>query len=260
MTEELAAIEELAVELARLAGAEIEMALGKTLSIRYKGEETGGASWQDPVSEIDQRVEQILRARLAERFPGHTIIGEEMGGGEGEGDWLWAIDPIDGTANFINGFPLFAASIGVLHKMQPVVGAVWCSTSHALRPGTYHARRGGRLRFEQEEIAAVSRIGVRRPLVGEPEAGPSNEWDVRKTGSAALECAFVAAGLLRAARFDSPNLWDVAGGIPLVHAVGGGVREFVESEWRSLDLFDEVSWRRPLALGDENLLASICKD
>ena len=258
MIEDLDSVEELAVELARLAGAEIEIALGKTLSIRYKGEERGGAKWRDPVSEVDQRVEQILRARLAERFPGHAIIGEEMGACEGEGDWVWAIDPIDGTANFINGFPLFAASIGVLHDMRPVVGAMWCSTSHALRPGTYHAREGGRLRFEQEEIPEVERAGVRRPLVGEPEAGRSDYWDVRKTGSAALECAFVAAGLLRAARFDRPNLWDVAGGIPLVRSVGGEVRELVEGEWRHFERFEAASWRRPLALGDESLLSIMC--
>lgn len=255
MTDELLAIEELAVELARLAGAEIELALGKTLDIRYKGETTGGAKWQDPVSEIDHRVERILRARLAERFPSRAIIGEEMGGSEGAGDWIWAIDPIDGTVNFINGFPLFSASIGVLHAMRPVVGAMWCSTSHALRPGVYHAHEGSSLRFDQDEIAKVSRPGVARPLVGEAKTGRSDQWDVRKTGSAALECAFVAAGLLHAARFDSPNLWDVAGGIPLVRAAGGDVRELVENRWQPFESFEGMTWRRPLAVGRTRVLS-----
>jgi myo-inositol-1(or 4)-monophosphatase len=68
---------------------------------------------------------------------------------------VWAIDPIDGTTNFVNGFPLFAASIGMLHRGCPVVGAIWCSTSYALRAGVYHARAGGALRFEGEPLALI---------------------------------------------------------------------------------------------------------
>jgi myo-inositol-1(or 4)-monophosphatase len=122
----LLAIEEQALELVRLAGAEIQSALGRTLAVRYKKSAEGAPAFRDPVSEVDQAVETLIRARLAERFPDHEILGEEVEEEvAGAHDVLWAIDPIDGTANFVNGFPLFAASIGVLHRDRPVAGALW---------------------------------------------------------------------------------------------------------------------------------------
>src|SRR3954454_17372335 len=113
-------IEGTAVELARVAGAEIETALGRVLAVRYKGD---GTATTDPVSEVDHHVEVVIRARLGERFPDHAIIGEEIDEGAAEARELtWVVDPIDGTANFVNGFPLFAASVGVLHHGRPPGG------------------------------------------------------------------------------------------------------------------------------------------
>ena len=121
------------------------------------------------MSEVDGRVEAIIRKRLAEHFPGHDIIGEEMTERPArDHEFVWAVDPIDGTTNFINGFPLFAASIGVLHRCRPVAAAVWCSTSHALRSGVYHAARGGKLRFDGADVTPKINPGVRRRLAGVP--------------------------------------------------------------------------------------------
>src|SRR4051812_29585444 len=125
---DLRAIERMAIELANLAGAEIMTALGGILAVRYKTRSPDEVSWRDPVSEIDHRVETLIRARLAERYPNHDIIGEEIEERPGrDAEFVWAVDPIDGTSNFVNGFPLFAASIGVLHKGRPIVGAIWCA-------------------------------------------------------------------------------------------------------------------------------------
>ncbi len=263
---ELVAIEETALELARLAGAEIQSALGRTLAIRYKKSAAGAPAFRDPVSEVDHAVETLIRARLAERFPDHEIVGEELDEDvPGAHDVLWAIDPVDGTTNFINGFPLFAASIGVLHRGRPVAGALWCSASHALRAGVYHARAGGRLRFEGEPLTLADRAAVRRHLAGEPVAGRGGEvpWDVRQTGSAAIECAFVAAGLLRVARFGRPNLWDVAGGVALVRATGGEVRSQTAEGWVALERFaadgSPRRWRQPLILGEPAAVALLCR-
>src|SRR4029078_4743057 len=74
---ELEEIERTAVELATLAGAERQAALGSIIAVRYKGESAEKSLWRDPVSEIDQRVEALIRARVAERFPEHDVIGEE---------------------------------------------------------------------------------------------------------------------------------------------------------------------------------------
>ena len=90
---ELEEIEWVALELARLAGAEIQAALGSMIAVRYKGESPEKTLWRDPVSEIDQRVETLIRGRVAERFPGHDVIGEEMVERPGRAhDCVWTVD------------------------------------------------------------------------------------------------------------------------------------------------------------------------
>jgi myo-inositol-1(or 4)-monophosphatase len=267
---ELIEIEREAVELATLAGARIRTALGRTLAVRYKpGEEED--SLRDPVSEVDHDVEALIRARVSELFPGHDVLGEESEERPGrEHDIVWCVDPIDGTTNFVNGFPLFAASIGVMHRGRPVAGAIWCSTSHALRAGVYHARAGGTLSFEAEAFRPTLNPAVRRRLVGLGAGldAPDPAWDGRKSGSAALECAFVAAGLLAAARFETPNVWDVAAGIPLVAAAGGDVRIDQGEGWRPFESFGPAAqaageadirhWRGRVALGEPETVAALC--
>ena len=258
--EYLQRLERTAVSLASLAGAEIATSLGQTLSVRYKGEPEDAATFVDPVSEVDHNTEILIRARLDDAFPDHGVLGEEIDPKGGEADeFVWAVDPIDGTSNFVNGFPLFAASIGVLHRGRPIVGAVWCSCTHALRPGVYHGREGSCLCFEGERLSRAANPTVRRRLAGEPHvpAGPSGAWDVRKTGSAAIECAYVAAGLLSVARFERPNVWDVAGGIALVRAAGLVVHEAGTGGWGAFDGFAQAdghgvrAWRRPLVIGED---------
>lgn len=257
---ELARIETLAAELAALAGADIQFALGKAMQVSYKG----APGWtRDPVSEVDHACEVMIRARLAEAAPGHDIIGEELDERPGrDHDWVWAIDPIDGTANFVSGLPLFSASIGVLYRGHPVAGALWCSTSHALRPGVYSAHRGGALNFDGAEVPRPDRAQVRRSLVATPDGGTAEPFDTRLTGSAAIECAFVAAGLLAGARFGAPNLWDVAGGAALVLAAGGGIRIRTPQGWQPFTRFegpegDLARWRAPMALGRDEALDAL---
>ena len=260
-------LEEVAVEMARLAAAEMRTALGRELAIRYKGEaeREGAARYRDPASEADERIERLIRDRLAERFPGHGVVGEEMATLTGEpGAPVWVIDPIDGTANFVNGLPLFSASIGVMHGGRAVVGALWCSTSHALRTGVYHARAGGPLRFDEERIELKRHAYLRRWLAGEPNPTGHADlgWEIRKLGSAAIECAFVAAGLLRVARFERPNLWDVAGGLALIEAAGGMVVAHDGEAWQPLApiaVEDYASWRRPLILGEREAVEALAR-
>lgn len=258
---ELAEIERVAVELANLAGTEIAAALGGLMSVKYKGKEEAEPTWRDPVSEVDNRIEELFRSRLGAEFPDHGIIGEEFEDKQGRDDgYVWAIDPIDGTANFVNGFPLCAAAIGVLHRGVPVVGAVWCGASHALRPGVYHAHSGGRLRFNDDDVEPVANPAVRRRLAGVPRPIPGRGgWETRKTGSAAVECAFVAAGILEAARFESPNIWDIAGGIALVEASGALVLAEKDDTWQPFEGFEAPmidggpgrlrAWRGAIVIG-----------
>ena len=151
--------------------------------------------------------------------------------------------------------------MGVLYRGQPIVGAVWCSASHALEPGVYHAAAGGPLRFNGTPLDSALNPAIRRRLGGEPyaRAGAIHGWDGRKTGSAAIECAFVAAGILEMAWFERPNIWDVAGGLALVRAAGGDVIEHRNGSWREFSGFGAVGtdpgrWSAPIALGSRSTL------
>jgi len=270
-TDQLERIESLAVELANLAGAEIVSALGGIFTVRYKTGATESALWRDPVSEVDRKVETLIRARLAENFPDHDIIGEEMNERPSrDSEFVWAVDPIDGTSNFINGFPMFAASVGVLYRCRPVVGAVWCAASHALRAGVYHARVGAKLRFDGSNVTPKANPSVRSRLAGVPLVKAEDlPWETRKTGSAAIECALVAAGLLQVSRFSNPNIWDVAGGLALVHAAGGVIWEKHGDNWRPMQRFEPAKkapdeqpdlrfWRRSIVIGTPDAVEKMC--
>ena len=262
----LAEIEDVALEFARLAGDEIVQALRREISVEYKTDAKGDDAPTDPVSEVDRAVEQLIRERLADRFPSHGIVGEEVDEQpSADVEFLWVIDPVDGTTNFVNGFPLFASSIGVLHRRRPVAGAIWCSASHELRPGVYHAHRGGTLHFEQSPVTpGRPSSGVSRRLAAAPGGAPgrSRRWDNRVTGCAAIECAFVAAGIFNSATFWGPALWDVAAGVTLLDAAGSEVWTRERGGWARFSRFDPPSsvreereptlrdWRRPLLVGD----------
>lgn len=230
-----------ATELARLAGAEIESTLQREITVEYKDEPKGDRAPSNPVSEVDHAVEDLVRDRLAERFPTHQILAEEQEfHPDADAEWVWSIDPVDGTTNFINGFPLFAASIGVLHYGRVVASAVWCSTGHELRPGVYHAVHGGALEFEGRPVSpGRPSSGVSRRLIAVPggAAGRMHSYDTRTTGSAAIECAFVAAGIFGSATFWAPSAWDVAGGVGLVRAAGGEVLTREGGVWVPFERF-----------------------
>ena len=263
---EIIEIEGVALELARLAGERIVATLEHEITVEYKDDGDDRHPPRNPVSEVDHAVERFLRERVAERFPAHCIIGEEVDSHpDADDEFVWVVDPVDGTTNFVNGFPLYAAAIGVLHHGRPIAGAIWCSTSHALRPGVYHAHHGGELRFEGEPVPhGRPSSGVTRHLGAGP-GGASlrfrGDWDIRVTGSAAIECAFVAAGIFQSALFAAPSIWDVAGGVCLVHAAGLTALTRGPRGWEPLQRFEAPArvredrapslrdWRQLLVLG-----------
>ena len=79
---------------------------------------------QSPVTIADRKAEEILRKKISQYFPEHGIIGEEFGNYNLDAEWVWTIDPIDGTRSFIRGLPLFACMIALLHKGKPVLGII----------------------------------------------------------------------------------------------------------------------------------------
>ena len=238
---EVAAIEALAIELAGEAGATARAALQRQVTVEYKPDAKGKESTNDPVSEVDRAVEALVRERVAERFPSHAVIGEEVDTHpDTSAEIVWVIDPIDGTTNFVNGFPLFAVSIGVLHRGLPIAAAIWCASTHLLGPGVYHARAGGTLYLDGVEDARESATVVKRALAAAPGGAPggTKEWEHRVTGSIAIEAALVAAGVFTSATFWSPRIWDVAASALLVQAAGREVWVRSRGQWQRFDRFE----------------------
>ncbi len=259
-----AALETTAVRLAQAAGAQIAAAVNGELAVQFKATRPEWAANSNPVSQVDQGVESFIRAQLAQEHPAHAIIGEEQAPGGAPGASItWVIDPVDGTCNFINGLPLYACSIGVLHEGWPVAGAIWCAASHAVGPGVYHAHAGGPLCFNGRPI-------LRRPPGNwrglAAEHGRSSrygaQWDIRVLGTAAVEFAWVACGLLRLAHMPRPGLWDAAAGCRAL--------TWEHGRWTPLLRFTPphpreghaglAAWKQPVLIGAAEDLAAALQD
>ena len=219
-------IEAHAVDIAREEGQILLEHFCKPLEVHFKGKKR-----RDPVTTADRRSEEFLKIAIREKFPQHGILSEEGGAlYESDSPFVWVLDPLDGTSNFINGLPLFAVSIGVLWKRQPVVGSIYVPVSHHATAGVYHACLGKGAYLNGEKIE-VSRELSGRPLSGNPSqfgsrfrlSGQSQRepHEARNLGSIALELALTACGVFQYALFGSPKLWDVAAGVLLVKEAGG---------------------------------------
>ena len=229
--------------------------------------------WRDPVSEIDQRVEALIRARVAERFPEHDVIGEEMVERLSRPhDCVWTVDPIDGTTNFVNGFPMFAASIGVLQRGRPVVGAVWCSTGHALRPGVYHASAGGKFRFENSDVTPKLNPAVRRRLAGVPTVAVHDKnWETRKTGSAAMNarssrpacCGWPASRVRTSGTLPAALPWSRQRAAPCANGVAANGNRCPGFAPEQPSLGGKAVlryWRHPIVVGAPEAVEYMCAD
>lgn len=200
----------------------------------------------DIVTEADVAVEKMFRALIAERFPSHAVIAEEMGQGGAEGaSHEWVFDPIDGTTNYAHGIPFFCSSLALEIDGVAVVAAIY----EPLRKELYTAERGVgawlngeplRVSTTDALIDAVVCTGFPYTILEEREApvalfgrflGVSRA--VRRFGSAALDLAYVAAGRLDGFYEADLNRWDIAAGALLVEEAGGQVSSYTGQPFRS---------------------------
>ncbi|WP_216209537.1 inositol monophosphatase family protein [Amycolatopsis aidingensis] len=214
-------------------GAEIGAKLMTTLApgtVRAKGD-------RDYVTELDVKVQHEIRDHLHRATPDVDFLGEEEGGGvldEGT-DYVWALDPIDGTSNFAHGIPLCATSLALVHRGEPVVGVIIAPFLN-LR---YHATKGGGAYCNDQRIHASETTDLSRAIVsiGDYATGPGaaeknrrrfavtqalaeNVERVRMFGAASLDLAWVAEGRTDACVILSNKPWDMAGGVVLTHEAG----------------------------------------
>ncbi len=222
-------IREIAVEAGKIA---VEGGSRLTASeIHVKGTPT------DLVTEIDRKVEAYLTGRIRERFPDHGIFGEESGETAGAGEYRWVIDPIDGTVNFIHGFPYYSISIALQKQGKTVAGVVYsprlnelyaAAAGHGAALNSQPLRVSGCAALADSLLAtgfACVRAGIRPDNLELLPGIVRQIQGIRRNGSAALDLCNVAAG-----RFDGYwefclNLYDVAAGALILQEAGGRVTD-----------------------------------
>jgi myo-inositol-1(or 4)-monophosphatase len=234
----------IAVKAARRAGSIINRA-----ALSGGGREVRTKRANDFVTEVDQAAESAIIEVIRKAYPEHAILAEESGESRGaaDSDTIWIIDPLDGTTNFIHGFPQYCVSIGVQHRDVLTQAVVFDPVKNEL----FTATRGRGAFLNDRRIRVTSRTHLREALVG--TGFPFKELSrldaylaalrtmmsscagVRRAGAAALDLAYVAAGRLDAFWELGLSKWDMAAGALLIQEAGGlvgdlaGGADFMES-------------------------------
>jgi myo-inositol-1(or 4)-monophosphatase len=217
------------------------------LRARLDDADAGGAERKqarDFVTIADEAAEAVIVERIERAFPGHAIVAEESGGRDRASPWRWLVDPLDGTTNFVHGFPVFAVSIALFRDETPVLGIV----VDVVRGEWFTARAGEGAWVDDGDPRAGRRIRV--STVEDPErrlvaTGFPFRWpeltdlylgafrdvfgqvgDMRRAGSAALDLAWTAAGRLDGFWEIGLSPWDLAGGEVLIREAGGEITDW----------------------------------
>ncbi|OTG89629.1 inositol monophosphatase family protein [Acinetobacter sp. ANC 3813] len=231
----------MAARAAQLVGQELLKAHQNRHKLDLQVEEKG---IDGPVTRVDRYIEQLTIDTLRKSYKNHSFLGEEFGFQEGKGhdaDWCWVIDPLDGTLNFINGFPHFCVSIAVQHKGVTQHGVIYDPVKDEL----FSASRGRgamlnqrRIRVNVKDSLDNTFMGVghafRKVRNGEVVSYAKNHFNsllnvteagaqYRRSGSAALDLAYVAAGRLDGYFELGLKPWDIAAGELIVKEAGGTV-------------------------------------
>lgn len=227
---------DLAIQMAKEAGAHQLSQLGKIHQVHYKGE-------IDLVTEVDKACEEMITKEIHKHFPDHDILAEEGGGQRKHSDYKWIIDPLDGTTNFAHGYPLFCVSIALEYQGEIILGVVYEPNHNEL----FYAKKGEGSFCNDKKILASQTPELKKSLLVTGFAynfkkSKNNNLDnfhrmimasqaVRRDGVAALDLCYVACG--RYDGFWELNLfpWDVAAGTLIVREAGGIVTNFLSKEF-----------------------------
>jgi len=217
-----------AVKAARKAGSIITRASFDVdkLTVRSKQQ-------NDFVSEVDHAAEDAIISVLREAYPDHGFLGEESGYTDRDAEYLWIIDPLDGTTNFLHGVPQYCVSIGLMHKGQLTQGVVYDPNRNELFTATKGV--GAYLNDRRIRVSKLDKLDGALVGTGFPFKVMDNVDDylrmlknvmkvtsgVRRPGAAALDLAWVAAGRMDAFWEIGLSPWDMAAGALLVREAGG---------------------------------------
>ncbi len=195
------------------------------------------------VTEVDKGCQNLIKNRISERFPEHNIIGEEDEPYlvENISEFVWVIDPIDGTTNFANGLPNFSISIGLLKNSEPIAGAIWVPWpnknnclifSTAKNEGSWIDNAKISINKSQFSLGggAISSYSSFSPIFGniDRKINPMNKrlrGDKRVIGSVAYEMAMITKGSIGFSLLGPAFIWDFGAGLLLIKEAGGVVME-----------------------------------
>lgn len=228
------------LEISGIAGEIIREGFGKNFQIEYKTNE------KNLVTEIDKKSEQTIMDYISKTFPTHNILTEESGEHKKDSDYLWVIDPLDGTTNFAHGLPIFAVSIGVMKKNEIIAGVVY----DVMRNVYYAAEKSSGAFANEKQVTVNSndKLGLSVLVTGFPynvAENPDNAFErfesltkqaraVRRLGSAAIDFCYVASGVFDGFWEVSLHPWDICAGKLIVEEAGGIVTNFAGKE---IDIF-----------------------
>ena len=232
-SEQLQIFLEIATEAALAAGAVLQGYLGKLDAVIEKGRPG------DLVTEADKASEAVILEILRRHFPSHAILAEESGKlGNTESEFLWAIDPLDGTTNYAHQYPFFAASIGLLIAGVPQIGVIFDPFHDELfRAAIGLGATRNRCRIKVSETAQLSKSLLVTGFAYDRRETTDNNYaefchlthltqGVRRSGSAALDLAHVACGRLDGYWERGIAPWDIAAGVVLLSEAGGKVTAY----------------------------------
>ncbi|MCW7537593.1 inositol monophosphatase [Aquabacterium sp. A7-Y] len=225
-----------AIKAARAAGAIINRASMDLDLLRISTKN----SPNDFVTEVDQAAEQAIIETLLTAYPGHGILAEESGRAHGakDSDFIWIIDPLDGTTNFIHGFPVYAVSIGLAWRGQVQQAVVYDPARNDL----FYASKGRGAYLNDKRLRVSKRTRMGDALIG--TGFPFRKGDnfqrylkmfelisqscagLRRPGAAALDLCYVAAGYYDGFFETGLNPWDVAAGSLMITEAGGLIGNF----------------------------------
>lgn len=196
----------------------------------------------DFVTEVDKKAEQAIIEAIHQAYPDHGIFAEESGKSSHNSDYQWIIDPLDGTTNFLHGFPQFAVSIAFQHKGRLEAAVIYDPVSQEL----FSAAKGEGALLNEKKIRVSNQNSLKGALLatGFPYTDQSYldtyletmkalmapAAGIRRPGSAALDLAWTAAGRVDGFWEFNLNAWDIAAGILIVREAGGIVSDFKGQE------------------------------
>lgn len=227
-----------AVKAARRAGSIINHASFDLEQVKVEQKDQN-----DFVTEVDRAAEAAIIDILLTTYPDHAILAEESGASNGMNDSsenVWIIDPLDGTTNFIHGFPCYCVSIALQQKGVVTQGVIYDPVHNDL----FTATKGGGAFLNNKRIRVSQTDRLAKALIGTGYAGRSKDPEslreflkmfevmtlngqaVRRPGSAALDLAYVACGRYDGYYEKNLKIWDIAAGALMVSEAGGIVADF----------------------------------